>query len=340
MLSQSTVPLSGAYDLLMFDVDGVVMSGGAPLPNAIAGIAAARGCGAQVAFVTNNASRPPQALAALLTGFGLSATAQDVVTSAQAACALVVRTYGPGTAVALLGGQGLHEAARDAGLVIVEDWRGAAVLLSGYGPDVRWEQIRDAARLVRAGLPYVASNADSSMSTPEGLAPGHGAVVDLIRRFAEVEPTVAGKPSPPLLLETIERVGGERPLMVGDRFDTDIEGAVRVGVDSLLVMTGVTDLEGLVAAPAQVRPTYIGHDLTALNEPAAVPVLDAEGTARLGGWQARIDQGELSVVGAGGPHDFWRVTAACAWSWADRHGGPPSVTRLAEALPGTVGTER
>ena len=107
---------------------------------------------------------------------------------------------------------------------------------------------RVAAVLIRDGLPYVASNTDGSVPTEFGLAPGHGALVRLISEFAGVEPVVAGKPSRPLLDETIRRVGGERPLMVGDRLDTDIEGAYRIGVDSLLVLTGVTGLEELAAA--------------------------------------------------------------------------------------------
>ena len=114
----------------------------------------------------------------------------------------------------------------------------------------------------------MASNADLTIPTAYGTAPGHGVLVGLLRDFSGVDPQVAGKPERPLLDETIRRVGGQRPLMVGDRLDTDIDGAVNAGVDSLLVMTGVTDLPHLVAVPAGRRPTYLAPDLGGLTRAA------------------------------------------------------------------------
>src|SRR3954449_362288 len=125
--------------------------------------------------------------------------------------------------------------------------------------------------LVRAGLPWVASNTDMTIPTATGVAPGNGAAVRMIAEFAEREPQVAGKPMKPLFEETITRVGGERPLLIGDRLDTDIEGAVTMGWDSLLVLTGVTGLEELVRAARAERPTYVGVDLGALAEPQVAP---------------------------------------------------------------------
>ena len=116
-------------------------------------------------------------------------------------------------------------------------------------PTCRWRDIMRAAVRVRDGLPWVASNTDLTIPTAYGLAPGHGVLVETLRSFSGVDPVVAGKPQRPLLDETVRRVGGERPLMVGDRLDTDIEGARTAGLDSLLVLTGVTGLAELVAAP-------------------------------------------------------------------------------------------
>ena len=138
---------------------------------------------------------------------------------------------------------------------------------SGYGPDVRWRDIMRVSTLVRDGLPYVASNADLTIPTPYGLAPGHGVLVRTITGFAGVDAIVAGKPEKPLMEETVLRVGGDRPLMVGDRLDTDIEGAHAIDAPSLLVLTGVTWLEELAAAPPRLRPTYISPTLAGLFEP-------------------------------------------------------------------------
>ncbi len=138
---------------------------------------------------------------------------------------------------------------------------------------------------VRDGLPWVASNADLTIPTAFGTAPGHGVLVGVLRDFSGVEPVVAGKPERPLLDETIRRVGGERPLMVGDRLDTDIDGALNVGCDSLLVMTGVTGLAELVAVPAGHRPTYVAAGLGGLLEAHRAPEVGDAGAPA--GWLAR-----------------------------------------------------
>jgi hypothetical protein len=149
-------------------------------------------------------------------------------------------------------------------------------------------------------------------------------LVDLVARFAEREPVVAGKPKPPLFHETLRRVGGQRPLVVGDRLDTDIAGAVATGYDSLLVMTGVTGLEELVGAPAEQRPTYVAADLDALGRPQPVPDVE-DGSASLGGWTASVDGGRLRVEGDGTLDDWWRVTATVAWQHLDRSDRPVDV---------------
>ncbi len=129
----------------------------------------------------------------------------------------------------------------------------------------------------------MASNTDMTIPTASGIGPGNGTLVELVARFAEREPQVAGKPKRPLFEETLTRVGGEHPLVVGDRLDTDIEGAVTMGWDSLLVLTGVTGLEELVAAEPEQRPTYVAPDLGALAEPQPAPEATDDGVA-LGGW--------------------------------------------------------
>ncbi len=153
-----------------------------------------------------------------------------MVTSAQAAARVLVEEHGSGARVLMLGGEGLRVALVEAGLEPVDDPEGAVAVASGYGPDVRWRDIMRVSTLVRDGLPYVASNADLTIPTPYGLAPGHGVLVRTITGFAGVDAIVAGKPEKPLMEETVLRVGGDRPLMVGDRLDTDIEGAHAIDV--------------------------------------------------------------------------------------------------------------
>jgi glycerol-1-phosphatase len=320
--------LATAYDLLMFDLDGVVYVDGQAVDHAAQSIADARQAGAHVAFVTNNASRTPDQVAQHLVELGIEAATSDVVTSSQAAARILHDQLGDGARVSVLGAVGLEEALREAGLepVRVGDDRAVAIV-SGYAPEVRWKVIMRAATLIRNGLPWTATNTDLTLPTGEGLAPGHGLLVGLISDFAEVEPTVAGKPARPLLDETRRRVGGEHPLMVGDRLDTDIEGARRAEVDSLLVMTGVTSLPDLVGATPDQRPTFVAHDLRALARPPVRATSTDDGWAA-DGWTATVEGSRVRVAGHGGRDGWWSAVAAAAWHHADQAGRAPEVEGL------------
>ncbi len=327
MLKATDRALCELYDLAMLDLDGVVYIGGHAVPGAADAIASARRRGMKVAFVTNNAARPPATVAEHLRELSIDAASEDVVNSAQAAAGVLRGRFGAGARIAYLGAAGLDEALREAELVPVGVDDDADAAATGYGPDVPWRDIMRLTTRIRDGLPWVASNTDGSLPTPYGTAPGHGVLVDMISRFAEVRPEVAGKPSPPLLQETIRRVGGERPLMVGDRLDTDIAGGAAVEVDTLLVMTGITGLTELIEATAELRPTYISADLGGLVAPQPQVTVEEDRCA-LSGWTASVTDGTLEVSGEGDPGDWWRVVAALAWSWSDAHGSAPDTGRL------------
>lgn len=332
MLSSTTEPLARLHDLVMLDLDGVVYVGGAGVPGAAESLAAVREEGVRLAFVTNNASRPPQAVADHLVEVGVPADVDDVVTSAQAAAREIRSRFGDGARVAAVGGRGLLEALAAEELAVVDVGHEADVVATGYGPDVLWRDIMAAGIAVRDGTPWVASNTDSTIPTPAGLGPGHGVLVDMLRRFSGVDPVVAGKPSPPLLRTTLERCGASAPLMVGDRVDTDIEGGRAVGVPTLLVMTGVTDAAELAACPPQARPTYLAADLSGLLEAQPEVALEP-GRARVGGWTAEVGEGDVSVTGAGTSSDWWRAVAAGLWQHLDTTGSPVDAARLHSLRP-------
>ena len=354
MLGWSERDLCDAHDLVMLDLDGVVYVGGEAVPHAADSIAAARRRGMAPAFITNNASRTPATVAAHLSELGVEAAESDVVTSAQAAARVLAERLGRGSRVVLLGAEGLRQAVEAEGLVPVGVEDEADAVVTGYGPDVLWRDVMRAAVRIRDGLWWVASNTDMSIPTIYGTAPGHGVLVETLSRFSGVEPVVAGKPERPLLDETIRRVGGERPLMVGDRLDTDIEGAVALGIPSLLVRTGVTRLTELVAAPAAQRPTYLAADLRGLLEPQPRVEETADGW-RCGGWTARVEDGRLlldrtdagSGDGAGtageerdgstAVDDWWRAVACAAWAHLDATGEPADIEGLE---PPAVGDAR
>ncbi|MDQ4053712.1 MAG: HAD-IIA family hydrolase [Actinomycetota bacterium] len=320
LLGHSDVPLSSAYDLAMLDLDGVVYVGSHAVPGAPEELARVREAGMRCAFITNNASRSPRTVAEHLRELGVAVDDADVVTSAQAAARLLADRLPAGAAVAVLGAEALVDEVRLAGLEPVGvDAPDAQALVSGYGPEVLWREVMRAAVRVRAGLWWVASNTDGSIPTSYGVAPGHGVLVETVSRFAGVWPVVAGKPARPLLDETVRRVGGEHPLMVGDRLDTDIAGAATAGIDSLLVLTGVTGLAELVGARPEERPTYVARDLRGLLTAHDRPEQSAAET-RSGGWRLTVSQGRVEVSGEGSVDDWWRGVASAAWAYLDTTG--------------------
>ncbi len=329
-------PLSEAYDVALLDLDGVVYLGGAAVPKAPEALAEARRRDMRLAFVTNNASRSPSAIVAELTSLGVPADPAEVVTSAQAAAHLIADRFGPGSPVLVVGGIGLRLALRERGLrpVSTAAERPAAVV-QGYGPGIDYGLLAEGALAVRAGAWYVASNTDATLPTARGPQPGNGALVQVIVTATGIRPVVAGKPEPPLHAETVARTGAKRPLVVGDRLDTDIEGADRVGADSMLVLTGVSKPADAVLAPPHQRPSYLAHDLSGLLEPHPA-VLATDGEFRCGGWAARRrhvqasrdgDADRLEIAGEGAAIDGLRALCAAAWS-----GGAVAADSVAHAV--------
>ncbi|WP_069112949.1 HAD-IIA family hydrolase [Jiangella alba] len=289
-------PLTQTYDVALLDLDGVVYVGAHAVPHAPDALQLARTAGMRLAFVTNNASRPPERVAAHLTEIGVEARPDEVVTSAQAAARLLAEQLPSGSKVLVVGGEGLEVALREQGLIPVSSADdGPVAVVQGFSPQVGWPMLAEGTYAVASGLPWVATNTDPVVPTARGRAPGNGTLVNAIRMATGREPVVAGKPEPPMHREAMLRSRAERPLVVGDRLDTDIEGANASGADSLLVLTGVTDPIDLVLAPPRLRPTYVGLDLRALRLPAEALSVRA-GESKVGDWHAVVDGGTLRLT--------------------------------------------
>jgi len=312
-------PLCVRYDVALLDLDGVVYLGPEPVPGAAAALSEAAAAGMRLAYVTNNASRRPEAVVAHLRSLGIAADSADVVTAAQAAARLLRGRLPAGARVLVLGAEGLIAAVQDVGLVAVATADAAPdAVVQGHSPATTYAELAEAALALRAGAVWVAANTDSTLPSPRGLLPGNGALVAALRTATDREPLVAGKPERALHQESVERTGARRPLVVGDRLDTDIAGAVRVGCDSLLVLTGVASAADLLTAPPGLRPSYVGHSVAALLEPgvalAGTPYpSDPSGS----GWQVRVQQvpggAELELHGSGTALQALR--ALCLTSW-------------------------
>jgi glycerol 3-phosphatase-2 len=316
-MTEGSRPLGAAYDVALLDLDGVVYIGGIPIPGAPEALQQAKRGGMRLAYVTNNASRTPAAIAGLLAGMNVPADEADVVTSAQAAARLLADRLPPGAKVLVIGATALRLAVRERGLTPVSTAVGnPAAVVQGYGPGIAYAALAEGGLAVRAGALFVGTNADSTLPGPRGIQPGNGSLLQVIAYATGTAPVIAGKPEPPLHRESVIRTNAKNPLVVGDRLDTDIEAAHRAGADSLLVLTGVSRPADVVLAPPTRRPTYIAETLDALLQPYPDVTLTDDGAA-CGGWTAlRAEGGHgagLALKGSGSAIDGLRALAAAGW---------------------------
>lgn len=258
--------LAERYDALLLDLDGVLFRGAETVPGGPETLAVLRGGGRRIAFVTNNSARTPEQVADKLVGHGYEAHADEVVTSALATADLLAERGA--TEAYVVGEEGIRRALADIGVRVLEGEPTAApYVVVGWDREATYAKLRTASLLVERGATLVATNADPSYPAPDGFWPGAGALLAAITTTTGAEAQIVGKPHPPLYLAALRRTGGDRPLVVGDRLETDIAGAVDLGWDSLLVLSGATSAEEAGASP--IRPTYVAPDVGGLLREAS-----------------------------------------------------------------------
>lgn len=307
------VPLQEAFDVALVDLDGVAYKGAHAIPGAAEGLGEAREAGMGILFVTNNASREPETVADHLSEIGIPCAPREVMTAAQAGAELLAEHIPAGETVLVVGGAGLRTAVAAKGYRIVDhaDERPAAVI-QGFSPDLGWAQLAEAAYAIRAGARFFATNLDLTLPTERGFAPGNGSLVGAVRIATGVDPLSAGKPEPAMFHLAARKAGAERPMMIGDRLDTDLRGARAAGMPGLLVLTGVSQVRDALTCPREERPAFIGRDLGCLAETHPAPEL-VDNWWHVGEARARVTEGQLVVDGG---DEMDRVRAACAAAWA------------------------
>lgn len=337
--------LVSGYDLVIVDLDGVVYLGTEPVAGAPEAIGATVRAGIPVAYATNNASRSPVEVVALLGEIGVPAHPEEVVTSGRAAAELLATDLPAGSPVLVVGAPALREELREVGLRPVGEAAARPLaVVQGYGPAVCWADLAEACVAIRAGARWVATNTDPTLPSPRGPLPGNGSLVAALATAlgGRSPDTVVGKPEPVLFEVAAKRRRAERVLVVGDRLDTDIEGAGRAGMASLLVLTGVSAPADLLRAGPHRRPTYVAADLGALSTPEAaslVPVWTDE-AAVAGPWRVKRDGDRLVLSrtaqdGAGDAIAALRALACGAWAhpeWSGINADGPAAERALETL--------
>lgn len=242
-----------AYDHVLLDLDGCVRVGEEATDRADAAIAALRAGGKGVAFVTNDPAMSPEETVRQLWGLGVRVSVAEVVTVGGAIQHVLAETPRWRTAF-VIGGPALHRHVDEAGIRILNRTdlatRVDVVVVAAHG-GFDYEELKIATQAVLRGAEVLAAGRDATFPAPDGFWPGTGAVLGAIEAATGVTAVSVGKPDPQLLRTALDRLGGGRALMVGDRLDADVAGAKAAGLDAALVLTGVTGPEEARRAAAE-----------------------------------------------------------------------------------------
>lgn len=311
--------LIASYDAVLADLDGVVYKGAHAIDGAVSSLERLGGINVSLAYITNNASRSSAEVAAHLSSLGAPATAEQVFGSALAGAELLAGLIDSGSRVLVTGSRTLADQVVAQGLVPVSSAEdNPAAVIQGFDPAVGWKDLAEAAYAVAGGAVWVATNTDLSIPQARGIAPGNGTLVAAVSAATGKRPQVAGKPEAPLFKTAAAHLGAARPLVVGDRLDTDVLGGNRAGMDTALVLTGVDTVRSALAAVPAQRPRYLLKNLDGLYESYPDTVVD-NGSHRCGESTARVDSGVVVVQGTEDSLDSWR--AACSAWWSETSDG-------------------
>jgi len=249
---------------LIIDMDGVLYRESDPTPGLIEFFDFLVQRGIRFVLATNNSTRTPEQYVNKMAGMGVQITPADLITSAQATAAYLRGITPPGTPVYAIGQDGLISALQEAGLVLENDR--ARFVVAGMDIDITYEKLKTATLLIRRGATFVGTNPDTTLPTPEGFAPGTGAILAAIEAATGVAPTIIGKPEPTMFRQAMARLGATPAdtAALGDRLETDILAAQRTGLLSLLVLTGATNRALLVES--EIQPDLAFEDIADLWE--------------------------------------------------------------------------
>lgn len=245
----------------LIDLDGVIYRGEQLLAGAPEFVAALREEKIPFLFLTNNSSRTPAQYAERLSRMGIPADLPDFYTSSQATAEYLLREAEPGTAVFVIGMDGIRQALEEAGFRIAQNPSEAAYCVVGYDNRITYHDLAQAARAVFAGAQLIGTNPDPTLPVEDGFIPGAGAILAAVATAAGVTPLVIGKPEPTMLSLALERLGvpAHQAAIVGDRLNTDVAGGLRLGLFTVLVLTGSTRRQD--AEHSSIHPHLIVENL-------------------------------------------------------------------------------
>jgi 4-nitrophenyl phosphatase len=247
----------------VIDMDGVLWAGDQPLPGLIEFFAALRQRQMPFVLATNNAGRSPEQYRDKLARMGVTVSVDEIFTSPQATALVLAQRSPAGGRVFVIGEQALKDALAAAGFTFCDLYEtDAAYVVVGIDHGLSWDKLATATLNIRAGAVFVGTNPDISLPTEHGITHGNGAILAALQAATGVAPIVVGKPEPTMYQQALTRLQSDpdQTLAIGDRLDTDILGAVRAGLPSALVLTGVSkraDLASLAYQPTWVLDSIV-----------------------------------------------------------------------------------
>lgn len=232
---------------LIIDMDGVVWKSDSPIGDLADTFNRIRTRGLKFAFATNNSTKTSEQYVERLSKFDVPVEPWQIITSSQAAAHALSKDFPRGTKVFMIGEDGIQTALKEEGFEIlsIENASQAQAVVMGIDRNINFDKASEATLLIRKGIPFYATNADKTFPTPRGEIPGSGAWLSVITTATDVEPIVAGKPSPVLVELSMEKLGTkkEETLVVGDRLETDIAAGQAAGCPCALVLSGISTRE-------------------------------------------------------------------------------------------------
>ena len=244
-------------------MDGVLWRGSHVLPGVAEFFAFLRPHNIRYALATNNSTKTVQSYQERLAGVGVPAMPEQVITSAVATAEYIRRHYPAGTPVYIIGELGIRQALAEAGFR--EDPAEARVVVVGMDFDLTYDKLKTAALRIRAGADFIGTNGDLTFPLPEGIVPGNGSALAALQAATGVKPLVIGKPEAAMFEVALARldVGPQQAVMIGDRLETDILGAQRAGLRTILVLSGVVTAEQ--ARESEIQADAVYRDLADLH---------------------------------------------------------------------------
>lgn len=255
---------------LILDMDGVLWRGDTPMPRLPEFFDGLQRCGIKYAFATNNASKTPADYVAKFGRFGVSIERNQLMTSALATGAYLASSLPQHGPVYVVGSRGLREAIAERGLTVLDRFdtvTPAAAVAVGFSQEVVYNDFSAAThQILSHGARFIGSNPDSTFPSENGLQPGNGSFLALLEAATEVEPQIIGKPFAPMFHACLSQLGPaatpQNTAVVGDRLNTDIQGGRNAGLQTILVLSGVTKPAELTGS--DVQPDLIIDDISHL----------------------------------------------------------------------------